>query len=366
MKRFFVTVFGTFVFFLFGDSPPLRGQSQPIPPSGPDHLCEEMNNYYPGMCISHGEGNPMGPLANRIPVIFIHGWNPKEVGGEPNLLVWSDLIRYLYNSSWFLKSFKMYFVYYWSNVENLRGMGLTLRSLVSRMDEIEPGFSGRPRIFVGYSMGGLIARSFMKERQPGSARLGGERVLRLITLGTPHHGSPFANGPARDVKAGLEAFLLHQFVDGSLFGYNIRWDMDNRYDLHWDNYDGLFDSEYKSFPEKSLWIEWLNSGETFENKIVAYGGKVSWRGQVADCVLGAERSACLAAVMNQALGISESDGFVPLKSALFNPCKNCIATRIFDGYDHSEIVRGKFRWFGEPEPLFETVANDLLSLVATP
>lgn len=316
------------------------------------------------MCLHGGDGNPQGPLANRIPVIFIHGWNSKEVAGEPGLQVWSGLGSHLYYSPWFKDNYKMYFLLYWSNIQGwtLRDMGLTFRSLIEQIDRADPDFRGKPLILIGYSMGGLIARSYMQEFRPGSSGRNGDRVLRLITLGTPHHGSPFANGPARDNKAGgvwLET--MHLVIDGGLFGFDIRWDMDNRYDLHWDNYDGLFD--YERFPENSIWMEWLNSGDTFERKIVAYGGKVSQLGQIKDCALGAEGSACFTAIMNGALGISESDGFVPLKSALFDPCQDCLATHVFEDYDHNEIVRGKPRLFGETEPLFEGVANDLLSLV---
>lgn len=367
MKRHFRIFVGVFLFLVFGDSAPLRGQNQPVPPV-PDYICEPAKGYNPAMCFTAGDGDPQGPLGARIPVILIHGWNPKEIAGEPDLSVWNGLGSYFWESPWFRERFKMYFLVYLSNIQGytIRDMGLSFRSLVERMDATDPAFATKPLVMIGHSMGGLIARSYMQEFRRGSGGRNGDRVLRLITLATPHHGTPLANGPSRDVKAGFEAFLLHQFVDGGLFGYDIRWDMHNRYDLHWDNYDGYFDFEYKSFPENSLWMEWLNSGETFERKIVAYGGKVSRLSQIGDCVFGAKVAACLAAIMNRTLGISESDGFVPLKSAFFDPCKDCIATRVFDGYDHSEIVRGKFRAEGEVEPLFESIANDLSGLVVAP
>jgi len=362
MRRFFGVLFGVFVFVVLGNSSSLQGQSPPVPV--PDYLCEPVKEYDQGMCISAGDGDPQGPLGGRIPVIFIHGWNSKELAGKPDLSVWKGLGAYFWESHWFREQFKMYFLVYLSNIQThtIRDMGLTFRSLVERMDQADPAFRGKPLVIVGYSMGGLIARSFMQEFRRGSSGRNGDRVLRLITLGTPHHGTPIANGHARDNKAGgvwLE--ILHLVVDGGLFSYNIRWDMDNRYDLHWDNYDDLLD--YKSFPENSIWMDWLNSGDTFERKIIAYGGMVTRAGQREDCVVRFERAACFAAIMNQALGISQSDGFVPLKSAFFDPCENCIATRVFEGYNHDEIVRGKLRFPWEAEPLFETIANDLRNLV---
>ncbi len=43
-----------------------------------------------------------------------------------------------------------------------------------------------PVILVGHSMGGLVARAAVRERDMG------ERVVQVITLGTPHHGSVHA------------------------------------------------------------------------------------------------------------------------------------------------------------------------------
>jgi triacylglycerol esterase/lipase EstA (alpha/beta hydrolase family) len=46
--------------------------------------------------------------------------------------------------------------------------------------------TGAPQvILIGHSMGGLVARAYLR-------RFGGARVARLVTLGTPHHGSVLA------------------------------------------------------------------------------------------------------------------------------------------------------------------------------
>jgi len=59
--------------------------------------------------------------------------------------------------------------------------------LVQRAAEALCADSGAPRlIVVAHSMGGLVARAWM--RAHGSAR-----VARVITLGTPHHGTSLAN-----------------------------------------------------------------------------------------------------------------------------------------------------------------------------
>jgi triacylglycerol esterase/lipase EstA (alpha/beta hydrolase family) len=64
-----------------------------------------------------------------------------------------------------------------------------------RVNEIA-GESGRV-VLVGHSMGGLVCRAYAR-------RFGGARIARIITLGTPHHGSalaPIGHGAdARDMR----------------------------------------------------------------------------------------------------------------------------------------------------------------------
>jgi triacylglycerol esterase/lipase EstA (alpha/beta hydrolase family) len=48
--------------------------------------------------------------------------------------------------------------------------------------------TGAARVFlVCHSMGGLVARAYLRQRGPA-------RIVRIITIGTPHHGSVFARG----------------------------------------------------------------------------------------------------------------------------------------------------------------------------
>jgi len=66
------------------------------------------------------------------------------------------------------------------------------RQLGERVDEACRAAGTEQAIIVGHSMGGLVARAWI-------ARLGGAaRAVRLVTLGSPHHGSLLARGfPAR-------------------------------------------------------------------------------------------------------------------------------------------------------------------------
>jgi triacylglycerol lipase len=57
-----------------------------------------------------------------------------------------------------------------------------------------PGAGEASLMLVGHSMGGLVARAYLRRHGPG-------RVAKLITLGTPHHGSRSARlGPGVDAR----------------------------------------------------------------------------------------------------------------------------------------------------------------------
>jgi pimeloyl-ACP methyl ester carboxylesterase len=81
--------------------------------------------------------------------------------------------------------------------------------LAERVAALSAAAGGRRVALVGHSMGGLIARAYLR-------RQGGDRVACLVTIGSPHHGSalaPFGYGEnAREMRrtaawlGGLAAF----------------------------------------------------------------------------------------------------------------------------------------------------------------
>ena len=57
-----------------------------------------------------------------------------------------------------------------------------------------PASGQTPVVLVGHSMGGLVARAYLRRHGPG-------RVAKLITLGSPHHGTQSARiGPGTDAR----------------------------------------------------------------------------------------------------------------------------------------------------------------------
>ena len=57
--------------------------------------------------------------------------------------------------------------------------------LGQRIDQVCSATGAAGVVLVGHSMGGLVARAYLR-------RFGAERVFRVVTIGTPHHGSILA------------------------------------------------------------------------------------------------------------------------------------------------------------------------------
>ena len=140
-------------------------------------------------------------LGNRIPVIFVHGLG----GGSDG---WNSILRaYEQNPAW-RGAFKPYSFNYPSTKtevdadptapRTLTALGAALRDAMQGyydkpMSAPDFGFGNKRVIVVAHSMGGLVARSMMQEHVFSDGQRGGQKVLHLITLGTPHHGTQLSD-----------------------------------------------------------------------------------------------------------------------------------------------------------------------------
>jgi pimeloyl-ACP methyl ester carboxylesterase len=59
------------------------------------------------------------------------------------------------------------------------------RVLADRIDELRAATGARQVVLVTHSMGGLIARAYLRDHSAA-------KVARLVTIGAPHHGSVHA------------------------------------------------------------------------------------------------------------------------------------------------------------------------------
>jgi pimeloyl-ACP methyl ester carboxylesterase len=297
-------------------------------------------------------------VANRFPLILVHGWNSDSVPGPPSPETWNNFISY-YNSAAGvdLKArYKLYRFLYVSNVVDLAALGGALRDVLDMASAADPQNFGTKRFaIVAHSMGGLVARNFMGLQQlqgPFAGQKGGERVLKLITLGTPHHGSPAANGPARDAKAGPNWSGTLQFIDQR---FPVAYNQVNRSDLWWTNYPGGFQLDYQTYPnEQNLLLMAMNGDPTYDRRIIAYAGAIS-----GGTACFTNDSDCLyhwgSVVMNGAFGLP-NDGIVPVVSAYFET-HDITRRPLFSGYNHGQLARGKS---ASDTTVFDQLRSDLL------
>lgn len=244
-------------------------------------------------------GTPIGN-GNKIPLILIHGihgnqkdWTPVDTIDDPNFDYWGAFKRYFMDSGQtnVLNSYKLYAFHYVSDKFTVWEIARALRNHLDALVAVDPTFD-KPFVIIAHSMGGLVARSYMEEHWhmvgQFAGRPAGERVSRLITLATPHHGTPIANDKPRVDESshpvwdlfirGGDAFWLDllpsQDQDQISRVVNV-WEP-NRRDLRWDNFDGLWDSvpsEYVNDPnELNDWLRGI--AHAYDNKIVAYYGYV--------------------------------------------------------------------------------------------
>ncbi len=176
------------------------------------------------------DGDPVG---TRLPLVLVHG-----LGGSPE--DWDNFLRaYERNPGW-RAAFKPYSFRYSSSTaevnadplapHTITGIGAQLRDALQGFYDRPTatpgfGFGRKPMVILAHSMGGLVARSMMQEYAFADGQRGGRKVLHLITLGSPHQGSPLA-----------DAALV--------FGVSTVSELSDTHadflkQLTWTNYDGL-------------------------------------------------------------------------------------------------------------------------------
>lgn len=287
----------------------------------------------------------------RKTLFLIHGWSFDGVPAKPGGGYWNYFREYIRNNPELRDSYKPYYVRYWSNYVPVNQIAAELRRKVE-----EAGFNKKRIVIMAHSMGGLVSRSYMEEQRftdgPRKGEKCGVLVDQLITLGTPHHGSPMANRYARDdfyswlYKQVLGQVEKHAFKD-------LTYDKVNRSDLRWDNYNNLMN--YSKYPnEANPWLIQLNNQSTFHPKITCYSGTTNGQFTIPDTDDIDEVYSFLAFMQDEGFDYP-NDGIVPTISAQFDE-KTVKKIRHFPGYNHAELNYGKE---GQREVLFDFFKIDL-------
>jgi triacylglycerol lipase len=110
------------------------------------------------------------PSHERPVLLLINGYGCSRAA-------WWWLRRRLEGSGWVVATISLEPVY--TSIENY------VEPVSRRIDEVLAATGARQVILIGHSMGGLVARAYLR-------RYGAARVKRLLTLGTPHAGSELA------------------------------------------------------------------------------------------------------------------------------------------------------------------------------
>jgi len=305
------------------------------------------------VCIREVDSTPLG---ERLPLILIHGLNTKGFFAPPQTDTWDNFLNYHNNNPALKAIYKPYLLSYYSNAVGISDLGGALCDVIDKMNQgDQDNFGNKNIVLVGHSMGGLVARNSLVFQQNFGAFNGkplGERVPKIITLATPHHGSPLANGPARDWRAGVGWGAVIGNCDNFdllFWSTGPGWNQVNRSDLRWDNYDGLLN--YDLYPDEgNFWLDNLNQNQAYDSKIIAYGGAIA-----PGIFCGLDKYCWGTTILGGAFGLA-NDGVVPLGSAQFEG--HSVVTRYLSDYNHSEMAKGK----DSKDVLFERIRDDLLNI----
>jgi pimeloyl-ACP methyl ester carboxylesterase len=275
-------------------------------------------------------------IGNRIPLIFVHGI-------REDASVWQSFIgRFWRSPSYVQNNFKPYVFQYAtlnsditsdpSNPTDVTGIGMSLGSFIQQWYS-EPlsapsyGFNGNKVIIVSHSYGGLVSRSMMANYFHG--HLGSANVSLLVTLATPHHGTPAANAGGDVAKALIG---LYPNIDT---------------DMIWDCYDG--NSTFGC-------ATGIPSAADY-SKIVAYGAAYT-----PVPIIGNNSVFDYSGPALCALGYCANDGIVPLGSALFANAPGVRQRQVVNSCDHDNICNGEYNVQGGIA-IFDQIAADLMAVV---
>lgn len=281
-----------------------------------------------------------GPDApSKTPLILIHGIQATTDSSnvETDNKTWAEFLKLIdAKDSQLNGRFSVYLFQYCSDRVTVSALGDKLRDLIDQK------IPDRPHVIVAHSMGGLIAKSYIGRtehiRGLWKGKKSGETVSALITLATPHHGTPGANDPITMKKFVPDKFeaiynAVQQYYWRANKGSVRSPSLPNRSDLRWDNYDGKLDSN-----SNDVNTDLAKSNLAFEPyaaKLTAYGGttaatlsKFETATLLLEMKLGGSKSLSEHRLLSFAnIGLvngldrhfGDADGLVPLASSLF--CK---------------------------------------------
>lgn len=291
---------------------------------------------------------PDDEIGNRIPLILVHGWKsgPQtwdsfagRFNSDPDLQRYFKIYRFSYDAG-FTDT------YVWRVFDLGGSLRTDLQDYYEWRDSV--GWSGKPIVILAHSLGGVVSRSFMQRHWFYDGPQGGEMVARLITLATPHHGTPVADSQGDPYWLQLSGIAWDRYdgyvPDGfSPINSGLRCV---------NNYENLGRLNTNSCPTAS---EFSRRG--FYDKIIAYGSTASFVELSADLMF--TRSVSLLSS-----NYPNNDGLIPIQSAMFDDWPILARRRTDDHCNHHDIVQvptDKCRIDGVP--IFDRIKQDLIEAI---
>ena len=161
------------------------------------------------------------PPSNRIqvdsgktPLILVHGIQFRVFCNRPYRDTWENVIGPLLSDESFKNQFQIYSVHY-DTTKSIHDNGQALAERLNLAFD-----AATPVVVLAHSMGGLVTRAAMTPVPPRN--FPPANIAGLVTLGTPHHGTPIASAEGFDAaqtSGYIKEFLLNHFLKTRADGY---------------------------------------------------------------------------------------------------------------------------------------------------
>ncbi len=317
-----------------------------------------LKNYFPSITEqlndvifspSKGDSQTFTPVSDdqttklaatgKIPIILIHGWQIFRDASDPQD-TWDKFISYFNSDIDLTNKFKLYsFTYDTTQFIDDNG-----NKLASKISSLFP--SQKNIIIVAHSMGGLVAHSYIQKHS------GGSKVIKLITLGTPYHGSPLVQvlrNAAKDSAISLLGLPVG-LVTLQLADVFVALNANGTTDLEWDNYDGKHSLLLKRDTNDLSDLNDLLKTPQYASLYTAFAGSN------LDVNHGLEYTTSYQ--INYLIGY-DSDAVVPVASAFnYGHPDGFVQKEPEVNYDHSQMAKGK----GD-NVLFDKIRSELLAAI---
>jgi pimeloyl-ACP methyl ester carboxylesterase len=186
-----------------------------------------MNADEPWGLISENAQSP-----EKIPLILVHGDNSYREHKDR----WDKFLEWVLDNPNFDKKYEIWRFHH--NTTELIGFDGQSGNAKELGDAIIEKFGAdKPILILAHSRGGLVSRSYMNRYGDGNQ---GYRVLGMVTLATPHHGSPGAvpDWGLETVQDKFKDTELANFLYGFTSDAVVNVASPGTMGLAWDNFDG--------------------------------------------------------------------------------------------------------------------------------